>query len=90
MATATTIQTMATEQHYSIHEIAELWGLSANTIRRIFDGVPGVLRISYPRIFGRDAKRAPRTVLRIPASLLEAAHEQRSCGLRPEIKRGRR
>ena len=33
----------ALERHYSVNEIAKSWGLSGNTIRRMFENEPGVI-----------------------------------------------
>ena len=34
---------LAGEKHYSVPELAKLWGLSERTIRRMFENEPGVL-----------------------------------------------
>ena len=60
----------ASERHYSIPEVASLWNLSQDTVRRIFRDVPGVLKIVRPET---KRKRAYIT-LRIPQSVLERAH----------------
>ena len=59
----------AMEKHYSVQEVSEIWGVSTNTVRRIFEDMTGVLKISYPSLIKRK-KRKPRTILRIPTSLL--------------------
>ena len=38
----------ALEKYFTVAEIAELWGLCPDTIRKIFRDVPGVLRIGTP------------------------------------------
>jgi hypothetical protein len=44
----------AIERHYDVAEIAELWKVSRNTVRRLFQQEPGVLTIGEPRPkFGR-------------------------------------
>src|SRR5262249_23843330 len=35
---------IALEKHYSVYELAQLWGLSEKTIRRIVVGEPGVVK----------------------------------------------
>lgn len=66
----------ATERHYSVAEIAKLWSLSPNAIRRIFQKEPGVLAIGEPRPrFGRGRGRV---TLRIPQSVLERVHRRES------------
>jgi len=37
--------TLHAERHYSPSELAELWGLSSETIRRLFQEEPGVVTI---------------------------------------------
>jgi len=53
---------LADEQHYSPKELAALWGLSAEMIRRMFADEPGVLKIG------------PR--LRVPGSVVDATLER--------------
>lgn len=64
----------ATEKHFTVKEVAELWSVGENTVRRLFEDTPGVLRISMPTLTKRRNK--PKVTLRIPLSLLERAHEQ--------------
>jgi hypothetical protein len=58
------------ERHYSPAELAELWSLSADTIRRAFENEPGVLVFENP---GRASSRRCRT-LRIPESVAQRVH----------------
>ena len=60
----------ALETHYSVSEVAKLWHLSEDTIRRIFRDVPGVLKLGAPE---RLRKRG-YVLLRIPESVLQAVH----------------
>jgi len=62
----------AVEKHFTIRELAELWGVSVETVRRIFEDNPGVLKISHPVKLVR--RRKPRVTLRIPISVAERAH----------------
>jgi len=39
-----TLNEICAEKHYSVLELAELWNLSENTIRRMFENEPGVLK----------------------------------------------
>jgi hypothetical protein len=65
---------LAFEQHLSVNEIAELWGLSYNTIKGLFKDEPGVLAIgSEETRYGR-----PRITLRIPESVLLRVHKKRT------------
>ncbi len=63
--------TIATERHYSVFEVAEMWNVSSETIRRLFHNEPGVL------IFGSAETRYKRNreTMRIPASIVERVHE---------------
>ena len=62
------------EPHYSVQVLAELWRLDESTIRRIFEGAPGVLRL------GNDKRRSGKReyfTLRIPASVAEREYQRR-------------
>ena len=50
------------EKYYSVAEIAKLWGLSTDTVRRIFAKTPGVLKIG---------NKGRYVTLRIPARVLQ-------------------
>lgn len=66
------------ERHYSPAELGELWNLSADTVRRMFENEAGVLVFENPV---RSSSRRFRT-LRIPASVAERVHSRFSnCGL---------
>lgn len=82
-------QPVALEKHYSVQEVAEMWGLSEHSIRRMFEDVPGVLKLCHPGLL-RRSKQKPKTTLRIPASLVQLTHEQRSGNLRSKVQGGRR
>lgn len=60
------------ERHYSTAEVAQMWGLSEDSVRRLFRSEPGVLSIS-PR--QRRGKRSYAT-LRIPASIVARVHKR--------------
>ena len=62
------------ERHYAVAEIAEMWNLSADKVRELFENEPGVLMIG---------ERSPRhkrryVTLRIPQSVLERIHRRLS------------
>ena len=59
-------------RHYTPAELGELWGLSADSIRRLFLREPGVLVISEGPARG---KRRYRT-MRIPAPVAERVHRK--------------
>jgi hypothetical protein len=62
------------ERHYTPQELAELWGVSVQTIREVFRHEEGVLKI------GRNGSRTRRAykTLRIPESVAERVHERLS------------
>lgn len=57
--------------HYTVRELAKEWNLSADYIRRVFDGEPGVLVFTRRRP-GRRMYR----VLRIPAAVAERVYRR--------------
>lgn len=59
------------EKHFSPKELAALWAVSPDTIRRFFLREPGVLILND----GGRGKRRYRT-LRIPASVAERFHRR--------------
>jgi hypothetical protein len=60
-------------RHYSPAEIAELWSLSVDSVRKIFEHEPGVLVIGNAT--PRRGKRS-YTTLRIPAHVVERVHRR--------------
>jgi hypothetical protein len=63
-------------RHYSVAEIAQLWGVSAKTVQRIFQNEPDVL-ILGSRFRG---SRRVRQTLRIPAYVVDRVHRNKSVG----------
>jgi hypothetical protein len=61
-----------TERHYAVGEIAALWNLSADAVRKLFQDEPGVL------ILGGQGPTHKRryTTLRIPESVLQRVHRR--------------
>ena len=62
----------AFEKHYSIEEIAMVWNLSVDSVRRLFEREPGVLVVGGAQ---KRGKRRYRT-LRIPESVVERVHRR--------------
>ena len=58
------------ERHFSVSELASLWDLSEQTIRRMFAGEPGVIE------WGHTESRFKRgyITLRIPESVVQRVH----------------
>jgi hypothetical protein len=62
------------ERHYAVAEIAEMWNLSPDKVRELFENEPGVLVIGE-----RNPHRKRRYVtLRIPQTVLERVHSRLS------------
>ncbi len=61
-----------TERHYTVAEIAAMWNLSQDAVRRIFESEPGVLVLA-----GRGSSQTRRyRTLRIPESVLQRVHRR--------------
>jgi hypothetical protein len=67
---------MSAERHYTVAEIADMWNLSKDAVRRLFCNEPGVLILGSP---AHETKRR-YTTLRIPQSVLERVHRILSFG----------
>lgn len=63
----------ASERHFSVKEIAALWGLSEDAARRLFEKESGVLVLSN----SKPGKRRYRT-FRIPESVAQRVHRKLS------------
>ena len=61
----------ATETHYRVKELAELWGFAPNTIKRLFAFEPGVIRIG-----GAGIERRRYVSISIPESVALRVHER--------------
>lgn len=60
------------ERHYSPRELGAIWGMSHDSIIRMFKNEPGVLKMSPPKRRGTRT----RTTLRIPESVVAAVYER--------------
>ena len=65
---------LVAERHYTPKQLADTWGLSAETIRELFEAEPGVLVIGTN---GARMKRRYRT-FRIPESVAVRVHRRLS------------
>ena len=61
------------ERHFSVQEIAGLWGLGVDKVRELFEKEPGVV-VLCDEVLGRR-KRRYRT-LRIPESVVQRVHRR--------------
>ncbi|HEX4004137.1 MAG TPA: hypothetical protein VHX36_15910 [Candidatus Acidoferrales bacterium] len=71
MSSQSQLETSAhAERHYAVTEIAEMWNLSVDKVRSLFEREPGVL------IIGEQNPRHKRryVTLRIPESVVERVH----------------
>jgi hypothetical protein len=66
----------ALERHYTVDEVAKLWGVHPETIRKLFRDCPGVLKIGGG--FGRKKSTREYCTLRIPESVVRRVHQERS------------
>jgi hypothetical protein len=62
------------DPHFSVAFFAELWSVSDDTVRRWFEDLPGVLKLSKPS----NSRRRSRVELRIPFSLAMKVYEERT------------
>jgi AraC-like DNA-binding protein len=63
---------VAFERHYCVSEVAEFWGLSERTIRRIFNDEPGVIKWEN----GETRFKRGYKTLRIPESVVQRVHRK--------------
>lgn len=61
----------AFEKHYRIGELAALWGIGRETLRKICVTEPGIIKI-------RMGRRKSHTTYSIPASVAERIHRRLS------------
>lgn len=69
-----TLQSIALERHYTVPEIADLWGMSEKSVRRLFAEESGVLRWGTPE----TVQKRGYCNLRIPESVLIRVHQRRA------------
>ena len=62
------------DNYYSVDDIAALWKLSRDSVRRLFRHEPGVLALAPRNTRGKRSY----TTLRIPQSVLERVHRRLS------------
>ena len=65
---------LAFERHFSVRELAGLWQLSEDTIRRMFQDEAGVVEVGNEK----RSYRRRYTTLRIPESVVVRVHRRRS------------
>jgi hypothetical protein len=60
------------EQHFSVKEVAQMWKLGVDLVRKLFEHEEGVLRICHPE----SLHKRRYTTLRIPESVLRRVHRK--------------
>ncbi len=65
-------ETTCTERHYTVTEVAEMWGYSTDTIRRTFENEPGVIAVGK-RLTVRKRRHI---TIRIPESVLRRVYHR--------------
>jgi predicted transcriptional regulator len=75
------------EQHYSVAEIAQDWGLSENTVRKLFESEDGVIKVQSPHAtLVKNPNKKPRTSLRISASARDRVYASLAGGFASKVK----
>jgi len=62
------------EKHYKATDLAKVWGLSPDAIRRLFKNEPGVLR----HVSNKQSSKRAYTTLLIPESVVRRVHARLS------------
>lgn len=65
---------ISTEPHYTVQEVAGMWGLSRQMVTRIFEDQPGVLAVGR----GETMRKRRYLTLRIPKSVMDRVHQDMS------------
>lgn len=65
-------QGAAFERHYSVKQLAELWGLGVDLMRRILAHEEGVVRIAHPETLHKRGY----VTLRVPESVARRVHRR--------------
>jgi hypothetical protein len=63
----------AEEKHHTPAEVAAMWALSVETVRRLFENEPDVMKM--PNATGYTGRRRYKT-LRIPVSVMQRVHRR--------------
>lgn len=71
MESTSPISSAALERHYTVSQVAELWGWSDTKVRNVFRDEAGVLQSNIPTL---RARKKRNVTLRIPESVLVRVH----------------
>jgi hypothetical protein len=72
-----TMEPKWTERHYTVDEVATMWGLSNDTITWIFDCEPGVFDASRNPHGRKDGRKRRHRKLMIPESVVIRVYRSR-------------
>jgi hypothetical protein len=77
---ANSIELAVVERHFTPEELGNLWKLSADTVRRLFEREPGVLVIERTKTHSRRYR-----TLRVPESVALRVHRRfdKRCNAQP-------
>ncbi len=73
----TTAQHPSLERHFTVSQVAELWGWSDTTVRKLFRDEVGVLQSNIPSLLRRKKRNVS---LRIPESVVARVHAKFAVG----------
>jgi hypothetical protein len=71
------ISPVALERHLSVSEVASQWNVSRDTVRRVFQDLPGVLKIGH----SETKHKRKYVTLRIPERIVKAEHASLTKGV---------
>lgn len=74
MSTESTTHIPALERHYSVPQIASLWGVCTDTVIAAFENEPGVLRFGS----AESRRKRKKITMRIPESVMIRVHHERT------------
>lgn len=66
-----------TERHYTIEELAEMWGLSKDTITQMFENESGVFDASRNPHGRKDGRKRRHRKLMVPESVVIRVYRSR-------------
>jgi len=70
--------TIATDKHYTPSELGRIWHLSPNTVRRLVEDEPGVMKITASPVPLRNTRKRRMVQLRIPERVAMRVHARLS------------
>ena len=66
------LDSLSSEQHYTVQEIAETWAVSEMTVYRWFENEEGVMIFGSPETLNKRKRMS----MRIPKSVAERVHQR--------------